>query len=420
MPRLFHQPPKYSQHKPSKQAVVYWGGRAVYLGPHGSAESHQRYQEFLAEWHAWRHNQLATKQQEKKRSRRSAEQELKSVVTPESLRMKRRRSLPVTLDELIFVYREHARRYYRKDGRVTREAGLVEEITRELGLRHGSTDPEEFGSADLIGLREQLLKEKDWCRDYLNKQVKRIKVMYKWAAQMELCTPAAYERVKMVTGLRKNYEGTREGKGVQCVDDAHVEATLPHLPPLVADMVRLQRLTAARPGEICALRPCDLERGAKVWLYRPESHKTEHFEVPRVIPIGPRAQAVLVPYLDRAPDKHCFCPKDSVAAYRKRVGENRATRRRRAAKEAPKQPKVAPQEKYLTASYRIAIRRACKKAGVPVWTPNQLRHNAATKIRKQYGLEAAQVVCGHTQADVTQIYAERDMEKAIEVAEALG
>ena len=54
------------------------------------------------------------------------------------------------------------------------------------------------------------------------------------------------------------------------------------------------------------------------------------------------------------------------------------------------------------------------------WSPNQLRHTAATRIRKQFGLEAAQVILGHAAADVTQVYAERDADKAREVLRQIG
>jgi site-specific recombinase XerC len=57
---------------------------------------------------------------------------------------------------------------------------------------------------------------------------------------------------------------------------------------------------------------------------------------------------------------------------------------------------------------------------VPHWHPNQLRHSAATAIRKQFGLEAAQVILGHSRADVTQVYAERDSARAIEVVRKIG
>ena len=54
------------------------------------------------------------------------------------------------------------------------------------------------------------------------------------------------------------------------------------------------------------------------------------------------------------------------------------------------------------------------------WSPNQLRHAAATKIRSEFGLEAAQVALGHRTADVTQVYAERDSAKGKEVARKIG
>jgi site-specific recombinase XerC len=54
------------------------------------------------------------------------------------------------------------------------------------------------------------------------------------------------------------------------------------------------------------------------------------------------------------------------------------------------------------------------------WSPNQLRHSTATKIRKEFGIEAAQVVLGHSKADVTQVYAERDSNLAANVMRAIG
>lgn len=52
--------------------------------------------------------------------------------------------------------------------------------------------------------------------------------------------------------------------------------------------------------------------------------------------------------------------------------------------------------------------------------PNQLRHNAATMIRREHGIEAAQLALGHARADVTQIYAARDEAKAKQVALLMG
>lgn len=70
--------------------------------------------------------------------------------------------------------------------------------------------------------------------------------------------------------------------------------------------------------------------------------------------------------------------------------------------------------------YDHAIARACVKAGVPVWSPNQLRHTAATRIRAAYGIEAARIILGHASAVTSEIYAEIDREKAREIAGRMG
>jgi integrase len=85
-----------------------------------------------------------------------------------------------------------------------------------------------------------------------------------------------------------------------------------------------------------------------------------------------------------------------------------------------RKPKRTAGEQYTTESYRRAIHRACDKAGIDRWSPNRLRHSAGTEIRKRYGLEAAQVILGHASADVTQVYAERDLQKAVEIMREVG
>lgn len=63
-----------------------------------------------------------------------------------------------------------------------------------------------------------------------------------------------------------------------------------------------------------------------------------------------------------------------------------------------------------------------KKAGflVPHWHPHQLRHTRGTEVRRRYGIEAAQVALGHARADVTEVYAERNMDLGMRVAMEMG
>ena len=77
--------------------------------------------------------------------------------------------------------------------------------------------------------------------------------------------------------------------------------TLEHVPEVIGDMIRLQRLTGMRPQEVCLVRPIDINRGSDVWTYRPESHKTEHHGRDRIVFFGKQAQCILLSYLARDP-----------------------------------------------------------------------------------------------------------------------
>jgi site-specific recombinase XerC len=90
-----------------------------------------------------------------------------------------------------------------------------------------------------------------------------------------------------------------------------------------------------------------------------------------------------------------------------------------------RQRKRPLRDRFDSASYRRAISYAIKKAhkaGVLVgaWHPNQLRHSRATEIRHSHGIEAAQVVLGHARADVTEVYAEKNLELAKRIAQQSG
>ena len=65
--------------------------------------------------------------------------------------------------------------------------------------------------------------------------------------------------------------------------------------------------------------------------------------------------------------------------------------------------------------------RACKAAGVPEWTPHRLRHNAATNLRREHGIDIAQTVLGHRLGSgITELYAEANVAKAKDVIAKIG
>jgi integrase len=205
------------------------------------------------------------------------------------------------------------------------------------------------------------------------------------------------------------------------VPAAHVEATLPFLRPALRAMAGLQRLTGMRPGEVLRLRACDLDVTGPLWAYRPGRHKTAWRGRDRVVVLGPQAQAVVRPFLTTDLQAYLFSPARTMAEFR---AEQRAARKtpvppsqRARAKAAPRK---RPGQRYTADRYAKAVAKACARAGVPHWSPNQLRHLYATEVRKRFGLEASQVALGHSRADVTQVYAERDRTLAERVAREIG
>jgi integrase len=184
----------------------------------------------------------------------------------------------------------------------------------------------------------------------------------------------------------------------------------------VAALVRLQLLTGARPGELLNLRPCDIDRTEAVWTVTLEHHKTAHKGHERVLYMGPLAQSILRPFLLRDTDRPLFSPRDAEAQRHKDSRESEDGGRREDQKPNKKKTDRVVRDAYDKRTYHRAIERACAKAGVTRWHPNQLRHNCATALRKTLGIEAAQVMLGHARVDTTEIYAERNHEAARKIA----
>jgi integrase len=189
---------------------------------------------------------------------------------------------------------------------------------------------------------------------------------------------------------------------------------MPFLGPVVADMVRLQVLTGMRSDSLCALRPCDIAQTGEVWVCRPK-HKMEYRGTVLEVFLGPKAQAILKPYLERDPQAYCFSPRESEAkrfeAIRKR--KKKAT------------PRRGLRDRYDSVAYWHAIQhglRKAKKANVeiPSWHPHQIRHAVSTLIRARYGIEAAKAFLGHGDVETALIYAEKDTEAAKRIAHEMG
>jgi integrase len=243
-----------------------------------------------------------------------------------------------------------------------------------------------------------------------------------------LVPPSVHQALACVAGLKKGKSAARETPRVKPTPDAWVEAVLPLVPPTVRTMIEVQQLSGCRPQDIVQLRAIDIDMAGPVWEYRPLRYKTEHRneedspDRERVVFLGPRAQALLKPYLTLNVTDYIFSPKRAEEARNTKRREERKTPKWPShMKRKPRGRTRAPiRDRYDVTTYRRAIARACLKAGVPVWRPNQLRHSRGSEVRKRYGLEASQAVLGHAELGVTQVYAEVDRETARRVMAEIG
>lgn len=387
--------PRYRLHKPSGQAVVTLNGRDFYLGGFDSPASREKYDRLVAEWLA--------------NGRR-----LPSKIA----------SHEISVVELILHYWRHCQTYYVKNGAPTSEQQTIRVALRIIKALYGHTPVCEFGPRALKAVREAMI-DKGWCRNHINKQISRIKSMFKWGVESELVPASVHQALLAVSGLRKGRSAARETEPVRPVPEAHVEAIKPYVSRQVWAMIDLQRLTGMRSGEVTMMRGRDLDTSGKVWIFRPQTHKTEHHGHDREIALGPQAQSIIRAFLRPDTAAFLFSPRDAELERVERLRENRKTpiqpsQRRRSAVRRRRKRQRAPADHYSTASYRRALDRACGQAGVPQWHPHQLRHNAATRLRREFGIEAARVILGHRSSVVTEVYAEIDRSKAIDIMARVG
>jgi integrase len=384
--------PGYCLHKPTGQAYVNLGGKVIYLGEHGTDESRERYNRVKAEWLVNRHSE----------------------------KFQPKHSNGPTMASLGDAYLDHAESYY---------SGSTEYANLKLALLPVSelfaTLPAgEFGILQYRACRDWWLRDPKRSRQYVNKQMKRLLRILKWSVGEGLIPPSIHQACQCVAPLKAGRTEAKESEPVKPVPEADVTATISKCTTVVADMIRFQQLVGCRPGELVTITPAMVDRSSEVWTITLAKHKTAYRGKQRTIYVGPKAQKILTKYLLRSEDAACFSPVESEKERRQTKHDARATPlscgNRPGSNRIARKPRKAPGEAFSTGTYARSVRSACLRAKVTPWSPNQLRHNAATSIRKEFGLEAAQVILGHSELGVTQVYAERDVSKAIAVARQVG
>ncbi len=443
------KPPAYRKREGYTHAIVTLRdsatGRArdFWLGEYGTPESRELYHRLIAEWEA------------RGRCWPMVPGDAPPAAGPAAM----------TIDELLVEYRRWGESYYCPE-----HINVLKMVFGVLRKYYGSTPAADFGPNKLRMLRDEMIlgdasadrPRKPWSRKCVNAAVQRIRHLFKWAVARELIPATVHQALATLEPLKRGRTAARETERVRPVSSALLRGSLRHMSRPVRALVRLQLLTGARAGELLATRVCDIEVDPQsgVWIYRPEQHKNAFREHERTIYLGPRAQRILRRFVvGRPTTAFLFSPAEADAERRARLHSARRTplnHGNRPGSNRRVAPRRTPGDCYKTASYRRAIWYACDRAFPPPaplakmasettkqwerrlkrhrqwddllawrrehrWHPHQLRHTAATTLRREFGLEAAQLTLGHSSATVTDaVYAERDRAKVIEIMNRVG
>lgn len=402
--RQFPAPP--SDHK--GQARVWWAGDYVHLGKFNSPEALAAYANLL---------------------RSVALNEPVGLVRPD--------------DQLAAeVFAAHLKAAERRLG--SKDLSVLQRVVATVTLLHGAKPLSQFGPRAvtqwlrlLAAGDESFGLTKPLRGSTLRRYLRVLKAALRWAITNEVTAADRFPWAEIQEVQAADVDAAPSVKVLPVAAEV-VHATVPFMAPPVAAMVRLQLLTAMRPNdELFHLRPADVHRGGRVtlstglpidldkvnagqeravWVYVPRWHKQQSSGGGRDVPLGPQAQAVLAPFLDRDPESHCFSPREAMVHHRtKRLAPDSPLTRGRIS------TNLSRFRTYYTAdSYRQAIGYACDRAGVEHWFPYRIRHTTATETTADAGLDVARALLGQSDPRTTLRYAERDFRAAAEQMRKAG
>jgi integrase len=432
--------PKLTLHKPTGQAYVRLGGaqsKPTYLGRFGDPETEAKYHRLVAELKAG-----ATRK------------------TPDGE--------PISVAGLIVRFMTHAQTYYRDDaGALTGEVSNYRCALQPLIDLYADIPAQGLGPIAFKAVRQRML-DTGWSRPYINSQCNRIRHVFRWGVSEELIPAGVYHALQSVSGLQRGRTPAPEPAPVRPASQALIDAIRDHVSPTVWDMVRLESECGGRPQDIVRLTPSCIDRSEDVWIAELPRHKTSWRGDRHFLILGPKAQTILAPYLlRRRADEPVFSPVESAEQMRETRHAERKTPLscgNRPGTNRVRTPRRRPDNAFTTDSYRRAVTRACEavtelppklarlrvtvsvrskrtrwetrsewrvRLGPDRWqevqrivraqrfSPNQLRHSAASRLRREHGIEIAQTFLGHKiGSSITEVYAEANLEAAKAVARA--
>lgn len=261
-------------------------------------------------------------------------------------------------------------------------------ICREM---FGVVPVPEFGPLKLRKVREAMIAgdpnakpkaRKPWSRGFVNKQIKRVRSIFKWGVSWELVPQVVADALCSVRSLAVGESSARETKPRLAIPEASINAVRAQLRQKHRDVFDLLLLTGARPGEMINLQPHMIDRSEETWRCDLAKHKTRHHGKSRTLFFNATAQRIIAPYMKSKDGERMF--------------------------------------KMTRTGFGNVIKRACERAKVTPFVPHQLRHSVATKIADELDTEHAQRLLGHSTKAMTEHYSKAAERKAMAAVNSLG
>jgi integrase len=382
----------------SGQARVTLSGKTYYCGRYGSVASQKRYAELLERWHS--------------NGRRPLERD-PDVEQAQSMR---------TVFAAWEQYLDDAGRY-RKNGKPTSQRNIVRVAVREFVGEFGDISASDFHERFVLQHRDDLERRPRLTRIGINRKVGILTKGLRWAYGRGMIARDAWLGTSAIEPLSRAEAGHRDRKKPKrAVTLKEVERVAVHLPRVPAAMLRLQALIGCRPGEVCAIRWCDIDKTpVKVgeiacWTYYVAGAKAEHHGKVTSYAITPRAQQILEQFPPRSPGAFLFSPADTM----RELGVVRRQHRKTPSTKQMRNRDAADgrefADRYDVSTYRQAIQRgisrankAAAAAGKPAeavtpFSPHEVRHGAVTRAAARFGAFAASAFANHSSVQTTEAY----------------
>ena len=322
---------------------------------------------------------------------------------------------------LCAAFRERGQELYRRGDKLATHWGFDYATAEQWANMQGDIRLSEYDGDHFRAFRnaldklaampsDGLKKRKVQTREGVNKKRKAALRIVKWGVSCKLCPPSLYDTLKAVEGLKQGQARAKDGDKRQACTLEQLEQTAELMPTYGRYAVWLLRWSGARPSEVLSLRSDELTKvdAGDIEIYRADKaeHKNAGKGKDRAIYFSPTVTALLDDLIATT------TPEDPYLFSMARIRASDPTLFRAAKKGAA----------YLTADLLAKwVERYAVLAGVPHWSPYQIRHLRSDEIAAGAGKEHAQAAAGHSQATMTDTYtkdsnAEKTRRLAMEAA----